>query len=79
MVSDDSPVVHGTLVTPNDSNDLGYPVRAIYVGGAGNAQVTLAGDSNPVTFTNLAVGWHPMRVRRVWATLTTATNILALS
>jgi hypothetical protein len=47
------------------------------VGGAGNMRVTMLGGGI-VTFTGLPVGWHPIRVTRVWATNTTATNIVAV-
>jgi hypothetical protein len=77
---DKSPCVHGALVTPSDSTDLVRASRALYVGGAGNVQVTMFdGASPPLVITNLGVGWHPIRVTRVWATNTTATNIVAFS
>ncbi len=43
-------------------------------------RVTLANMPNneSVTFVGLGVGFHPLVVKRVWATGTTASNILAL-
>lgn len=70
-----SPVSHAEAITPNDATDLGHVTRAIYVGGAGDVQVTLvSGDT--VTFAGLTAGWHPVRAARVWTTATTATNLV---
>jgi hypothetical protein len=67
-------------VTPSDTVDLSRITRGIFLGGAGNVAVIFADDADaaPVTLTGLASGvWHPMQVRRVMATNTTATLILA--
>lgn len=65
----------------NDAADLASgPTRGLYIGGAGNLAVIFCDDvdGNPVTLTGLATGvWHPMQVRRVMVTNTTATLILA--
>jgi hypothetical protein len=68
-------------VTPSDTTDLAlggvYP-RAIYVGGAGNLAVVGVDDTSAVTMTGIATGvWHPICVKRVMSTNTTATLILA--
>ena len=65
-------------VTPNDSTDLPDAAQALYVGGAGNVKVTTA-DGNEVTINSVAAGatLH-LKVTRVHATGTTATNITAL-
>lgn len=48
----------------------------LYIGGAGNVKVTTL-DGDDITFTALAVGVvHPILVKRVWSTGTTATNML---
>lgn len=58
-------------VTPSDTIDLGNP-SVIYVGTAGNVQVTTA-NGDIVTFTSVPSGSViPVQVIRVWATLTTA-------
>lgn len=64
-------------VTPNDSADLSnYSV--IFVGGPGNVKVTTA-QGTQVTFSGVqAGGVLPVRVRRVWATGTTATLMTAV-
>ncbi|OXM83966.1 spike base protein, RCAP_Rcc01079 family [Paenibacillus rigui] len=67
------------VVTPNDSADLtGGATLAIYIGGSGNVKADMA-DGSTVTFNALSVGIvHPLSVRRVYATGTTATNIVGL-
>lgn len=58
-------------VTPSDTQDLLNP-SVIYVGTAGNVQVTTA-NGDIVTFTSVPSGSViPVQVIRVWATLTTA-------
>jgi hypothetical protein len=67
-------------ITPNDGTEINRITRGIYIGGAGNLAVVFCDDPDaaPVTLTGLAAGvWHPMQVRRVMATNTTATLILA--
>jgi len=67
---------HGAAVTPSDTVDLN-PTALIYVGGAGNIVVTTkAGDK--LTFNGVLAGVIlPVAVSRVWATSTTATNMIA--
>lgn len=75
-----SPAWTAASVTPNDSADLArVATRGLYIGGDGDITVTMSGDSANVTFSGLAVGTIlPVRVDRVLATGTTATNIVAL-
>lgn len=73
----ESPATHGVVVTPNDSADLAFVTRGVYVGTAGNLKVTWSSGAE-MTFTNLAQGWHPIRVSRIWSTGTTAGNIVAV-
>lgn len=72
------PVQGGFSITPNDSTDLPYYTRALYLGGGGNLKVTFI-DGSVVTFVGLTSGtdW-PWRVARVWATGTTCTNIVGM-
>jgi hypothetical protein len=78
-------------VTKDDNKDLTNSAtaapsyaKALYVGGAGDIQVTMAGDkgvagvSTPVLFKAVPVGFLNVQVRRVWSTNTTATSIVAL-
>lgn len=73
-----APYKFAAAVTPNDSADLTYTTRAVYIGGAGNMVATMDGGGD-VTFTGLTVGSVlPVCVSRIKATSTTATNIVAL-
>jgi hypothetical protein len=75
----DSPADSAASVTPNNSTDLGTHSRGLYIGGAGNVKVDMAGDGTAVVFTGLLAGVvYPIRASRVYATDTTATNIVAL-
>jgi hypothetical protein len=71
------PAHHAVAIAPNDKADLAFASTAIFIGGAGNLRVTMLGGEL-VTFTGLLAGWHAIRVTRVWATNTTATNIVAV-
>ena len=72
-------ITSAVIVTPSDTADLAAgPTKGIYVGGAGNVVAILA-DGTTATFIALTVGVvHPISVKRVKATSTTATPILAL-
>ena len=72
------PAKDAAAVTPSDSNDLGTFARALYIGGGGDLHVTMAGGSE-VTFEDVPAGSTlPIRVKRVHATGTTASSIVAL-
>ena len=74
-------------VTPSDTADIpsvstqdgtGNNGCVLYVGVAGDVKVTTAGGDT-VVFTGLLAGMFvPVQVLRVWATDTTATDIVAL-
>jgi len=67
----------GIAVTPHDTNELPFVCRAIYVGGAGNVSVKMG--ETIVTFVAPPVGSIlPVRTSLIRATLTTATNLVAL-
>lgn len=64
-------------ITPHNSNDLTIKTRGLYVGVTGNVKVDIGGTA--ITFVGLAAGViHPLRVTRVYATGTTATNIVGV-
>lgn len=66
-------------VTPSDSVDLPNPCDALWIGGAGNVKLIAAGDTDAVTFVAVPAGSIlPVRTRRVYSTLTTATSIVAI-
>lgn len=70
----------GTLiaVTPSDTADLAVgATRAIHVGTAGTLAVVDM-NGNAAVLRSLDGQYHPVRVRRILATGTTATDIVAL-
>jgi hypothetical protein len=72
------PATNAVLVSPNDSTDLTYVSRAVYVGTGGNMKVTMQ-DSGTVLFTGVPSGTTlPIRVSRIWSTTTTASTIINL-
>ena len=71
-------MIGAVAVTPSNTEDLATTTNGIYVGGAGNLKVDMS-NGTTITFTALAVGViHPLAVKRVYATGTTATVIVAV-
>lgn len=82
-----NPATQAAAVTPSDTVDLPFYCSALWVGGAGNIAVVMASAHIPgmgataanaaaVVFNSVPAGaWMPLRVGRVQATSTTATNI----
>lgn len=67
----------GLAITPSDTVDQFF--AAIYVGGAGDVSVVMEAGGTAVTFKAPPVGTIlPIRVKRVNATLTTATLLIGL-
>jgi hypothetical protein len=62
-------------VTPSDSALLAAP-SVIFVGGAGNVRVTTTQGDDVVFFGLQSGGVIPVQVIKVWATNTTATNLV---
>ena len=73
----ESPPQGGFAITPDDGTDLPFVTRAINCGTAGTLHVTLANGSD-VTLTIAAGIILPLRARRVWASGTTAAQIVGL-
>lgn len=72
-----SPPGGGEPVTPSDSTELSKVSRSIYVGVSGHLVVVMK-DGTVLTYKNLAAGMlHPIRAKRINATGTTATDIVA--
>lgn len=71
-----SPVTGAVAVTPADDTDLAEISLNLYVGTAGTLKVTML-DGSTVSYGAIAAGRHPLRVKRVWATGTSAANIVA--
>ena len=51
--------------------------RGIYVGTAGDLSVTF-NDDTTVTLADAANGYHPLQVKAIQGTLTTASDVIAL-
>lgn len=72
---------HEAFVVSTSDSTLLPCTRSLYIGGAGNVAVYMAGGENPssVIFYSVAAGTIlPIQVTKVLSTGTTATNILAL-
>lgn len=63
-------------ITPNDSTDI--VACNLYIGTGGDLKVDMEVDGT-ITFTGLQAGYHPIKVKRVYATGTTASNIIGLT
>lgn len=63
-------------ITPNDTTDLANPTKAIYVSATSTLTVDTIGGQT-VTISSLAGGiWHPIQVKRVYVTGTSASGLL---
>jgi len=74
----DSPSSHVFLITPDDSNDLAFITRYVSFAGVGALKITTSGGETVVIPSGaLGIGvLHPLRVKRVHSTSTTATGIV---
>lgn len=70
------PPTHAISVTPSDSEALPHVTKAIYIGSTGDIQVTTFAYEI-VIFQDLPVGWLYIQVRQIWATNTSAQEIVA--
>jgi hypothetical protein len=68
--------INGTAITPNDSVDLGFTTRSIWVGMAGHIEVIPLGKTTPVIYKNVPAGRFRIRATRVRAAGTTATDLV---
>lgn len=74
------PYTHLEAVTPSDTVALtGGMCRALYIGVAGDVTVLAEDDTTAVLLKACPVGLIAIRAKRVNATGTAATNIVALS
>ena len=77
-VSPSDPAYDAAAVTPSDSGVISPVARGLYIGGAGAVKVDTEGGT-AVTFSGATAGSIlPVKVKRVYSTGTTATNIVAL-
>jgi hypothetical protein len=76
----ESPASQAASITPSDTNTLGDDTdvlasRGVYVGVSGDLAVVMK-DGAAVTFVGLAAGVvHPLQVRQIKSTGTTATDV----
>jgi hypothetical protein len=75
-ITSNSPAQHAAAIVPSDSTTI-TTTRSVHLGTAGNLRVTMSGGE-VVTYYNLAAGWHPLSVSRIWSTGTTASLIVAV-
>ena len=74
----ESPAREAVEITPNDAADLANTTRSIYIGVSGDVAVHMAGKTSPVVFKSVPAGVLPVRVDRVLATGTSASDLIAL-
>lgn len=73
-----APASKAIAVTPNDGTDLTFNSRWLsFTSAPGNIVVIFEGDTASTTLTGLPSGLYPFAVKRVLATGTTVTNIVA--
>jgi hypothetical protein len=66
-------------ITPSDSAELDFIPKALWIGGAGSITVQMLEDASTVQLTGCQPGQIiPIRVKKVMATGTTATGIVAM-
>jgi hypothetical protein len=73
-----APAQHGFAITPNDSTDLTAETRGLYVGTSGDLSLVLASGDAVLLAGAIGGVVLPLRVRRVKATGTTATQLVGL-
>ncbi|MER2263888.1 spike base protein, RCAP_Rcc01079 family [Methylobacterium oxalidis] len=69
------PIANAAEITPSDTNDLDVVPRALLIGTAGDLKIQMLGGQT-VTL-KVQATLYPIRVRRILATGTTASNIVA--
>jgi hypothetical protein len=77
-LQDSGPADFAVAVTPSDSANLpNSDCVALYIGTAGTLRV-MCSNGQDCVFAATVAGVLPLKVRRVYATGTTATNIVAM-
>lgn len=74
----ESPASRLQAITPSDTADLSLASRALNVATSGMVRVTTVGGDTGTVHVVAGIAF-PVRVRRVWATGTTATGIVVMS
>lgn len=74
------PPTQAQAVTASDGVELPDSTKGIYVGGGGDLSLVLLNDTAPVNLVDVPAGvLLPLCVKKVMATGTTATDIVAFS
>ena len=69
---------NAVAISPDNNTDLVTRSRALFIGGAGNLNVRMAGGMDCV-FTGVTAGTLlPIQVDRIYSTSTTATTIVSI-
>ena len=80
MSSMSDPAGRAVEITPSNSETIVPPLRALYIGGAGDVKVDMADTGAAITFVGVPAGTIlPVRVTRVYSTDTDATSIVGLA
>lgn len=81
MAFSSAPASRGAAITPHDTNAIGGPYSAIFVGTGGNITLRYAGGSSDLVFKNVASGTVlPIAgVEFIRATGTTAADMIGLN
>lgn len=74
----ESPASKLSAITPDDATDLPLASRAINVASSGTVAITTVDGTTATVYVAAGIAF-PVRARRIWATGTTATGIVAMS
>lgn len=74
-----APATRAEAIVPDDTADLGAVTRALYVGQGGDLRVTMVSGQTLVLANMQGGAIYPLRIRRVHATGTLASDIVGLS
>ncbi len=74
----ESPASKLSAITPDDATDLPLAGRALNVATSGAVTVTTVDGTTATVYVAAGIAF-PVRARRIWATGTTATGIVAMS
>lgn len=67
------------ILVPSDGANLTLPIRGFHVGGAGNVRVTAPNGVDVIYYGLQAGQTYPYCAVKLWATGTTATNIVGFT
>jgi hypothetical protein len=74
-----SPARNGAAITPNDSTDLTYVTKSLFIGVGGNVTIDHVYSGTSILYANVPSGTIlPVQATRVYATGTTATSIVGM-